>query len=508
MFGEFVYKACLTDDVNVKLGNNCANVANIDQLLPNDDLSGVLKESIGMMPLVDIVEVKFDSYLDGELILRDFVNLKEVGDYDSILQNDDCKILDLVICENRSAYQYSIGEFELTVSAFKGGTTKLNVNSDNRNHLVIIPRSLSKENDKFVLDFAICKVAGHYLAAENLYLDGDIGNEHFIDEAVQFRVIENSFHIEPGGIKIPVDVARVEEFMYSDDEFLRSDDASLLLNEMNASLIKWKYNHNDNVIAEDSLSSVKGNFFEGSSEWLCVVTKGNHSNAFVIDDGDRILQLKCFSEIFSKGEMQVREFGHNSFWIDPGGLVSAKNDNILKLVNEAVKMFFENTHVISSCEPVVTNVGFDLSLSSSICTKLPAVYKSLKGMNLVKGIVVCTVDDNEHLDRFLAAKNNVIDYMPERSHIHLKLSDASKIDELRLEFLPSTASYGSVAAPNTAKHKMAMNGYTLSLWGSSDENHVAFHCDSPSEENELVLHSSFGMPSLLCGPIKEEKDGS
>ncbi|CAI9115437.1 OLC1v1016339C1 [Oldenlandia corymbosa var. corymbosa] len=38
-----------------------------------------------------------------------------------------------------------------------------------------------------------------------------------------------------------------------------------------------------------------------------------------------------------------------------------------------------------------------------------------------------------------------------------------------------------------------------------DENHIAFHGDSPSEGNELVLHSSFGMPSLLCRPIKEER---
>ncbi|CAI9115418.1 OLC1v1016318C1 [Oldenlandia corymbosa var. corymbosa] len=41
--------------------------------------------------------------------------------------------------------------------------------------------------------------------------------------------------------------------------------------------------------------------------------------------------------------------------------------------------------------------------------------------------------------------------------------------------------------------------------GGDDENHVAFHGDSPSEGNELVLHSSFGMPSLLCRPIKEER---
>ncbi|CAI9106069.1 OLC1v1005127C1 [Oldenlandia corymbosa var. corymbosa] len=38
-----------------------------------------------------------------------------------------------------------------------------------------------------------------------------------------------------------------------------------------------------------------------------------------------------------------------------------------------------------------------------------------------------------------------------------------------------------------------------------DENHVAFHEGSPSEGNELVLHSRFGMPSLLCKPIKEER---
>ncbi|CAI9112765.1 OLC1v1013256C1 [Oldenlandia corymbosa var. corymbosa] len=41
--------------------------------------------------------------------------------------------------------------------------------------------------------------------------------------------------------------------------------------------------------------------------------------------------------------------------------------------------------------------------------------------------------------------------------------------------------------------------------GGDDENHVTFHGDSPSEGNELVLHSSFGMPSLLCRPIKEER---
>ncbi|CAI9117452.1 OLC1v1018850C1 [Oldenlandia corymbosa var. corymbosa] len=40
--------------------------------------------------------------------------------------------------------------------------------------------------------------------------------------------------------------------------------------------------------------------------------------------------------------------------------------------------------------------------------------------------------------------------------------------------------------------------------GGDDENHVAFHGDSPSEGNELVFYSSFGMPSLLCRPIKEE----
>ncbi|CAI9115395.1 OLC1v1016294C1 [Oldenlandia corymbosa var. corymbosa] len=38
-----------------------------------------------------------------------------------------------------------------------------------------------------------------------------------------------------------------------------------------------------------------------------------------------------------------------------------------------------------------------------------------------------------------------------------------------------------------------------------DENHLAFHGDSPSKGNELVLHSRFGMPSLLCRPIKEER---
>ncbi|CAI9099323.1 OLC1v1036119C1 [Oldenlandia corymbosa var. corymbosa] len=32
-----------------------------------------------------------------------------------------------------------------------------------------------------------------------------------------------------------------------------------------------------------------------------------------------------------------------------------------------------------------------------------------------------------------------------------------------------------------------------------------FNEGSPSEENELVLHSSFGMPCLLCRPIKEER---
>ncbi|CAI9115440.1 OLC1v1016342C1 [Oldenlandia corymbosa var. corymbosa] len=41
--------------------------------------------------------------------------------------------------------------------------------------------------------------------------------------------------------------------------------------------------------------------------------------------------------------------------------------------------------------------------------------------------------------------------------------------------------------------------------GSCDENHVAFHGGSPSEGNELVLHSRFGMPSLLCRPIMEER---
>ncbi|CAI9115415.1 OLC1v1016315C1 [Oldenlandia corymbosa var. corymbosa] len=41
--------------------------------------------------------------------------------------------------------------------------------------------------------------------------------------------------------------------------------------------------------------------------------------------------------------------------------------------------------------------------------------------------------------------------------------------------------------------------------GGDDENHVAFHGGSPSEGNELVLHSRFGMPSLLCRPIKEER---
>ncbi|CAI9102750.1 OLC1v1001069C1 [Oldenlandia corymbosa var. corymbosa] len=41
--------------------------------------------------------------------------------------------------------------------------------------------------------------------------------------------------------------------------------------------------------------------------------------------------------------------------------------------------------------------------------------------------------------------------------------------------------------------------------GGDDENHVTFHGGSPSEGNELVLHSSFGMPSLLCRPIKEER---
>ncbi|CAI9094570.1 OLC1v1030330C1 [Oldenlandia corymbosa var. corymbosa] len=44
-----------------------------------------------------------------------------------------------------------------------------------------------------------------------------------------------------------------------------------------------------------------------------------------------------------------------------------------------------------------------------------------------------------------------------------------------------------------------------SLWSKSDENHVAFHGGSPSEGNELILHSRFAMPSLLCRPIKEER---
>ncbi|CAI9099380.1 OLC1v1036192C1 [Oldenlandia corymbosa var. corymbosa] len=48
-------------------------------------------------------------------------------------------------------------------------------------------------------------------------------------------------------------------------------------------------------------------------------------------------------------------------------------------------------------------------------------------------------------------------------------------------------------------------------WNCRDMNNastmhvIAFHGDSPSEGNELVLHSSFGMPSLLCRPIKEER---
>ncbi|CAI9102552.1 OLC1v1000841C1 [Oldenlandia corymbosa var. corymbosa] len=40
--------------------------------------------------------------------------------------------------------------------------------------------------------------------------------------------------------------------------------------------------------------------------------------------------------------------------------------------------------------------------------------------------------------------------------------------------------------------------------GGDDENHIAFHGDSPFKGNDLVLHSSFGMSSLLCRPIKEE----
>ncbi|CAI9112566.1 OLC1v1013032C1 [Oldenlandia corymbosa var. corymbosa] len=39
----------------------------------------------------------------------------------------------------------------------------------------------------------------------------------------------------------------------------------------------------------------------------------------------------------------------------------------------------------------------------------------------------------------------------------------------------------------------------------NDPYELAFHGGSPSEGNELVLHSSFGMPSLLCRPIKEER---
>ncbi|CAI9108417.1 OLC1v1008000C1 [Oldenlandia corymbosa var. corymbosa] len=50
-----------------------------------------------------------------------------------------------------------------------------------------------------------------------------------------------------------------------------------------------------------------------------------------------------------------------------------------------------------------------------------------------------------------------------------------------------------------------MTSVALSFCFATDENHVAFHGDSPSEGNELVLHSSFGMPSLLCRPIKEER---
>ncbi|CAI9115416.1 OLC1v1016316C1 [Oldenlandia corymbosa var. corymbosa] len=49
------------------------------------------------------------------------------------------------------------------------------------------------------------------------------------------------------------------------------------------------------------------------------------------------------------------------------------------------------------------------------------------------------------------------------------------------------------------------NEVDLVIDGGDDENHVAFHGGSPSEGNELVLHSSFGMPSLLCRPIKEER---
>ncbi|CAI9106129.1 OLC1v1005198C1 [Oldenlandia corymbosa var. corymbosa] len=55
-------------------------------------------------------------------------------------------------------------------------------------------------------------------------------------------------------------------------------------------------------------------------------------------------------------------------------------------------------------------------------------------------------------------------------------------------------------------HKPYMWGYKgKGMRIGTDENHVAFHGGSPTEGNELVLHSSIGMPSLLCRPIKEER---
>ncbi|CAI9106199.1 OLC1v1005284C1 [Oldenlandia corymbosa var. corymbosa] len=73
----------------------------------------------------------------------------------------------------------------------------------------------------------------------------------------------------------------------------------------------------------------------------------------------------------------------------------------------------------------------------------------------------------------------------------------------RAAFAPTPA--GQLRQRDFNKQTRFILDYVHRCQTRTDENHIAFHGGSPSEGNELILHSRFGMPSLLCRPIKEER---
>ncbi|CAI9099638.1 OLC1v1036490C1 [Oldenlandia corymbosa var. corymbosa] len=159
MIDEFVDKACLTDDVNIKLGNNCVDTVNIDHLLPNDDLSRVLIESVCVLESlvgIDIAQTNFsidpsgsgtnfssnDSFSDvlwSEIPIDMLTIVEEPIDVLSQFKDSNGVYVN---CVNGGVNQSTIGKFGLLVSGFKGGTTYSKLSSDSVNKMFNIPACL------------------------------------------------------------------------------------------------------------------------------------------------------------------------------------------------------------------------------------------------------------------------------------------------------------------------------------------------------------------------------